>query len=112
MLARIIGAGTVTVAPSVNQVGPAGSTAEMIFPNREWPAIALSASSVSGVPLVADWASAVRTNPPTRVAARLPQKPGPVKVDGNAAGGDRIVVKVLQPDGTLKEQSFPSAPRH
>jgi hypothetical protein len=52
----------------------------------------------------------VRATPPARKAKKTPQKSQPVKAAVKDAGGGSFVVKVLQPDGSLKEQSFPATP--
>ena len=87
----------------------------MIFPTKEWSAVAPPALSVPNVPLAVD-RPALPPSPPVHVAERAPQKTesakAPEKTSAKATdSGDRIVVKVLQPDGSLKEQSFPATPR-
>jgi hypothetical protein len=52
----------------------------------------------------------VHATPPARKAKKIPQKSRPVKAAVKDAGGGSFVVKVLQPDGSLKEQSFPATP--
>jgi hypothetical protein len=111
IMARIIGADTATTTPSVTPDIPAGNTTQMIFPTKEWSAVAPPALSVPGVPLALGRPVA-SPSPPVHVAKHAPQKESvkaPIKTTDN---GERIVVKVLQPDGSLKEQSFPATPRH
>jgi hypothetical protein len=50
----------------------------------------------------------VAKHAPQKESVKAPAKT-PIKTTDN---GERIVVKVLQPDGSLKEQSFPATPRH
>ena len=86
----------------------------MIFPTKEWSAVAPPALPVPAVPLAVD-RPAVPPSPPVHVAERAPQKKESVKAPARESmpdSGDRIVVKVLQPDGSLKEQSFRATPSH
>jgi hypothetical protein len=116
LVARIVGTETVAAAPLVNPVIPVSSTTQMIFPAREWSAVAPPALSTPQMPLAVDHPAAP-AGPPVHVAERGPQKAEPAKAPTKASpkasdSGEHIMVKVLQADGSLKEQSFSAAPSH
>jgi len=106
MIARIVGDDAGVAAPQANnQKSAAAAKAQM--PARRVP----TAPPVPPVVQPAATAhAAVGAMPPARKAEKIPQKSQPVKAAVKDAGGGSFVVKVLQPDGSLKEQSFPAMP--
>ena len=124
LMAHIIGADRIaaipSIASSITTGVPAGNTTQMIFPTKEWSAVTPPALPVPAVPLAVGRPVA-SPSPPVHVAERAAQKKesakAPEKTSAKtsvkaSASDDRIVVKVLQPDGSFKEQSFPATPRH
>jgi hypothetical protein len=110
MLARITGADA--AAPIAKSRRPVADTAVQA-PVPSKPAPEPSAMPVPNIQPAKNRHSVVRTGPVTPAAKRASRQRQPVKAIGGAAdGGSHFVVKVIQPDGTLKEQSFPSAPSH
>ncbi len=97
MIARIIG-GDAAAPEAKSQNSIAATKAQMPAPPVP-PAVQPAATAQP----------AVRAMPPARKAEKIRQKSQPVKAAKDAGGGS-FVVKVLQPDGSLKEQSFPTAP--
>jgi hypothetical protein len=100
MIARIIGGDAAAPqAKSQNSAGKAQMPAPQTAPPVP-PAVQPAATAHA----------AVRTTPPARKVEKIRQKSQPVKAAVKDAGSGSFVVKVLQPDGSLKEQSFPAAP--
>lgn len=104
MIARIIG-GDAAVPQAKSQNSVAGAKAQMPAPQMPTappvpPAVQPAATAHA----------AVRATPPARKAEKIRQKSQPVKAAVKDAGSGSFVVKVLQPDGSLKEQSFPATP--
>jgi hypothetical protein len=98
--------GTDAPAPVAKNRPPVASAA---------PAPASGNPATSAVPVpsprpAADRHPAVRTNPVASAATRDPRIRHHAKTIDDGAG--HFVVKVLQPDGSLKEQSFSSTPSH
>jgi hypothetical protein len=100
VIARIIGGDT--AAPQANTRNSAGK-AQMPAPRTAPPAPPTVQPAAIAQPVV-------RATPPARKAEKIRQKSQPVKAAVKDAGGGSFVVKVLQPDGSLKEQSFPATP--
>jgi hypothetical protein len=106
MIARIIG-GDAAVSQAKSQNSAAAARAQMPVPQER------AAPPVPPAPAVQPAAIAhpvVHATPPARKAEKIPQKSQPGKAAAKDAGGGSFVVKVLQPDGSLKEQSFPATP--
>jgi hypothetical protein len=105
VIARIIGGDTAVAGPQVkSQNSVAATGAQMPVPQERTPP-APPAAEVRPAAIVRP---VVRATPPASKAQKIPPKPQPVKAK-DAEGGS-FVVKVLQPDGSLKEQNFPIKP--
>ena len=104
MIARIIGGDA--AAPQA-KIQNSAAAAKVQMPARRVP------TAPPVLPVVQPAATAhaaVGAMPPARKAEKIPQKSQPVKAAVKDAGGGSFVVKVLQPDGSLKGQSFPATP--
>jgi hypothetical protein len=106
-MARIVGAYAIVAAPQVkSQNTVADTAAQMPVPTQPAVRPALSAPDVQRA---VNPHRVVRATPPASKMEGVRQKQHPAKVI-DARGESRFVAKVLQPDGTLKEQSFPTIP--
>ncbi|MES2293557.1 MAG: hypothetical protein V4527_09705 [Pseudomonadota bacterium] len=102
MIARIIGGDA--AAPQAKIQNSAGK-AQMAAPQ-----VSTAPPAPPAVQPAAIAQPVVHATPPARKAEKIRQKSQPVKAAVKDAGGGSFVVKVLQPDGSLKEQSFPATP--
>ncbi|MGZ5920439.1 MAG: hypothetical protein ACXWLT_01590 [Rhizomicrobium sp.] len=102
MIARIVGDDAGVAAPQAKIQNSAGK-AQMSAPRTAPPVPPAVQPAAIAHPVV-------RATRPARKAEKIRQKSQPVKAAVKDAGGGSFVVKVLQPDGSLKEQSFPATP--
>ena len=103
MIARIIGGDA--AAPQAKTRNSAAAKAQMPVPQeRTAPPVPPAVQPAAIAQPV------VRATPPAPKAEKIPQKSRPVKAAVKDPGSGSFVVKVLQPDGSLKEQSFPATP--
>ena len=104
MIARIIG-GDAAAPQAKTRNSAAGAKAQMPVPQeRTAPPVPPAVQPAAIAQPV------VRATPPAPKAEKIPQKSRPVKAAVKDPGSGSFVVKVLQPDGSLKEQSFPATP--
>jgi hypothetical protein len=104
-MARIVGAYAVAAAPQVKSQNTAAE-AQMPVPTAPAARPAMSARDVQPAAIPH---RVVRATPPASKLEGVRQKRHSAKMI-DARGEGRFVAKVLQPDGTLKEQSFPTVP--
>jgi hypothetical protein len=108
MIARLIGGDAGAAAPqSKSQNSIAAARAQMPVPQERAAPPILPAPNVQPAAIARP---IVRATQPASKVEKIPQKPRAVKAAVKDAGGGSFVVKVLQPDGSLKEQSFPITP--
>ena len=111
VMARIMGAAdAVVAAPVAKSRAPVADTAAQApVPSKSAPAS--SAMPVPNAQPATAPHRVVRAAPVAPAAKRMPRKRHFAKAAGhNGDAGSHFMVKVLQPDGSLKEQSFPTTP--